>query len=96
MTESHHIPPTGPGTDEPKRWLDDKANLRKLAIALFVLCAALFLADAFYVKHPVHWLEETFGFYALYAFVVGVALVLGAKLIRVFLKRDEDYYDRDG
>ena len=26
----------------------------------------------------------------------GVALVLGAKLIRVFLKRDEDYYDRDG
>jgi len=92
MTETHHTSPSNVN----KRWLSDKPHLRKLAIALFVLCAALFLADAVYVKHPVHWLEETFGFYALYAFVVCVALILGAKLMRVFLMRDEDYYDRDG
>lgn len=92
MTETHHTPPS----DESNRWLDDKGNGRKLAIALFVICAALFLADAVYTKNPVHWLEETFGFYALYAFVGCVVMILGAKAMRVFLTRDEDYYDRDG
>jgi hypothetical protein len=92
MTQTHHAPPAG----EPKRWLDDKANVRKIIIALFVVCTALFFADAFYEKHPVHWLEETFGFHALYGFVMCVGLVLGAKVMRVFLMRDEDYYDRDG
>ena len=92
MNETHHAPSPG----EPKRWLDDPANVRKVIAALFVVCAALFFADAFYVKHPVHWLEETFGFHALYGFVMCVILVLGAKVMRVVLMRDEDYYDRDG
>jgi hypothetical protein len=92
MNETHHPPPT----DEPKRWLDDPATVRKIIIALVVVCAALFLADAFYTKHPVHWLEATFGFHALYGFVMCVGLVLGAKVMRVFLMRNEDYYDRDG
>ena len=92
MTDTHHFPPT----NDPKRWLDYKSNVRKVIIALFVVSAALFFADAFYEKHPVHWLEETFGFHALYGFVMCVGLVLGAKVMRGFLMRDEDYYDRDG
>lgn len=97
MTEINHTPPsTSAPSNVTRRWLSDKPHLRKFVIALFALCAALFLADALYVKHPVHWLEATFGFYALYAFVVGVALIIGAKVMRVFLMRDEDYYDRDG
>ena len=93
MTEIQHPPPPA---GEPKRWLDDKANVTKVIVALFVVCTALFFADTFYEKHPVHWLEGTFGFHAIYGFVMCVGLVLGAKLIRVFLMRDEDYYDRDG
>lgn len=82
-------------TDEKPHWLDDKANVRRIIHALFAVCAGLFIADAFYVKHVVFEFESWFGFYAIYGFVMCVGLVLGAKVLRVFLMRDEDYYDRD-
>lgn len=91
MTEPHRPPPA----DEPERWLDRPGNVRKIVVALFVVCAGLFLADAFYEKHPYFDVEYLFGFHALYGFVMCVALVLAARLMRVFLMRDEDYYDRD-
>lgn len=87
-------------TEQPRRdgerrqyWLDRPENVRKIVIALCVVCALLLLADAFYHKHAHFAFENWFGFYALYGFVMCVALVLAAKLMRVVLKRDEDYYD---
>lgn len=87
----HHGAPAG----EAPRWLDDKRNVKKIIYALFAVCAALFAADAFYHKHPYFEAESWFGFYAVYGFVMCVGLVLAAKGMRVFLMRDEDYYDRD-
>jgi hypothetical protein len=55
----------------------------------------LFLADAFYHKHSYFEAENFFGFYAIFGFVVCVALVLAAKGMRVFLMRSEDYYDAE-
>lgn len=81
--------------DPRKYWLDNPGNVRKIIIALFVVCAGLFLADAFYHKHPHFEAEEWFGFYAIYGFVMCVGLVLAAKLMRVFLMRDEEYYDKN-
>lgn len=77
-----------------KRWLDDPKNVTKLVWALVAVCALVFVADAFYEKHPHFEIEKWFGFYAIFGFVVCVGLVLGAKWMRTFLKRDEDYYDR--
>ena len=81
--------------DTRRYWLDDPKNVRKIVLTLFVVCGLLFIADAFYEKHSHFAAEDIFGFYAIYGFVMCVALVLAAKVMRVFLMRDEDYYDRD-
>ena len=86
-------PPTDSPVDEKKYWLDDKKNVKKIVWAVVIICAALFVADAFYHKHPYFGAEEWFGFYGLYGFIMCVGLVLGAKVMRLFLMRDEDYYD---
>lgn len=86
---------TTPPAGEKTYWLDDKRNVRKIIWALVIVCAGLFVADAFYEKHPYFAAEEWFGFYALYGFVMCVGLVLAAKWLRTILMRDEDYYDRD-
>lgn len=78
-----------------RHWLDDPSNVKKIVRALFVVCGLLFVADAFYEKHSHFEAENIFGFYAIYGFVMCVALVLAAKVLRIFLMRDEDYYDRD-
>ena len=81
--------------DSRQYWLDDKRNVKKIIWALVIVCAGLFIADGFYHKHPYFAVEEWFGFYAIYGFVMCVGLVLAAKLMRVFLMRDEDYYEGD-
>lgn len=78
-----------------KSWFDEKRNVRKIVWALVIICAGLFVADAFYHKHPYFAAESIFGFYALYGFFMCVALVVIAKWMRTFLMRDEDYYDKD-
>jgi len=81
--------------EDRKYWLDEPGNVQKIIWALFAVCAALFLADAFYHKHSYFEAENFFGFYAIFGFVVCVALVLAAKGMRVFLMRSEDYYDAE-
>ena len=81
--------------EDRKYWLDEPGNVKKIIWALFAVCAALFLADAFYHKHSYFEAENFFGFYAIFGFVVCVALVLAAKGMRLFLMRSEDYYDAE-
>ena len=81
--------------EEKKYWLDDHANVKKVIITLFVVCGLLFIADFFYHKHSYFASEDFFGFYAIFGFVVCVALVLAAKWLRTLLMRPEDYYDAE-
>ena len=81
--------------EDRKYWLDEPGNVKRIIWALFAVCAALFLADAFYHKHSHFEVENFFGFYAIFGFVVCVALVLAAKGMRLFLMRSEDYYDAE-
>ena len=78
---------------ERKYWLDEPRNVKKVVYALYAICALLFGADLFVHKHSHFDFENWFGFFALFGFVACVALVLAAKVLRVLLKRDEDYYD---
>lgn len=80
--------------DDRKYWLDDPRNVTRICWALYAVCGLLFVADAFYHKHPHFAAESWFGFYAIYGFVACVGLVLAAKVLRVILKRPEDYYDK--
>lgn len=86
---------TKPPKDEKAYWLDDMRNVRKIVWALVIVCAGLFVADAFYHKHPYFSAERWFGFYALYGFFMCVGLVLAAKVMRIFLMRDEDFYEKE-
>ncbi len=74
-------------------WFDKPANVKKIIIALCIICGLLMIADFFYDKHAHFAAEEWFGFYAFYGFIMCVLLVLAAKVMRVVLMRDEDYYD---
>ena len=78
---------------EELHWSDNKRNIKRIIYALYVICAALFLAEFFYHKHTVFSFDSWFGFYAIYGFIICVGLVIGAKVIRVVLMRREDYYD---
>ena len=57
----HRIP-----AGEKKRWLDHPHNVEKIYWAVVVACAGLFLADAFYRKHPTFEMESVFSFYGFF------------------------------
>jgi hypothetical protein len=80
---------------ERRYWLDDPQNVTKIVWTLVAVCVALFFADASYAKHGHFAIERVFGFFAIFGFVVCVALVLVAKWMRTFLMRLENYYDGD-
>ena len=57
------------------------------------------LADFFIDRHAVFGVDGTVGFYAWYGFLSCVVLIVAARGLGVFLKRDAGYYDhlpRDG
>lgn len=84
-----------PKGDEKPRWLGEHHNNNKIIAAIIAVSAVLFAADGFYHKHPYFDAESVFGFYAIFGFVMCLAIVLAAKCVRSVLMRDEDYYDHD-
>lgn len=80
--------------EDRKYWLDEPRNVKKVYWSVFVICGLLFVADGFYHKHPHFEAEHWFGFYGIFGFVACVGLVLAAKVLRIILKRPEDYYDK--
>lgn len=79
---------------ERKRWLDRKENVDKVYWGVWLLCALLLAIEPWVHKHGDFAFERWFGFHGWYGFVACVGLVLAAKLLRVVLKRPEDYYER--
>ena len=76
-----------------KYWLDQPRNINKIVYVLYIVCAALLLADLFYHKHGHFDFENWFGFYAWFGFLAYLSIVMSAKLFRKIIKRKEDYYD---
>jgi hypothetical protein len=74
-------------------WLTRPDTIRKLWIVFAVILAVTVLADAFVAHHPHFGLDGTFGFGAWFGFLSCVALIAFAKLLGVFLKRSDTYYD---
>jgi len=81
---------------DKKHYLFDKPkNVKILLYSLYVSCAILILLDFIVHRHVSHPLEQLLGFYSIYGFIGCVSIVFGSKWLRVLVKRDEDYYDRD-
>ncbi|HEU0223928.1 MAG TPA: hypothetical protein VFR29_00670 [Steroidobacteraceae bacterium] len=74
-------------------WLSRPENVRLLWRGFI---AVLALVVALQVAVPVHGFfraEAWFGFSALFGFLACVGMVLFARLLGVFLKRRDDYYE---
>jgi hypothetical protein len=78
---------------EQNYWLDDPRNVNKIVYALCGVCLLLLLCDLMYDKHVHFDFEHWFGFSGFFGLIACVALALAARILRVVLKRGEDYYD---
>lgn len=78
---------------EKQHLFDKPENIKKVLYGLYGCCAVLLVLDFVVHRHIYHSWEALWGFYPLYGFVGCVLLVLVAKGMRIFLMRDEHYYD---
>lgn len=78
---------------EKQHIFDKPENIKKVLYGLYACCAVLLVLDFVIHRHVYHSWESLWGFYPLYGFVGCVLLVLVAKWMRLFLMRDEHYYD---
>jgi hypothetical protein len=81
-----------------RHWLYRAENLPKLWMAQ-ILVLMLALVPEFFVHHHPHFeaagftLDAGFGFYAWYGFLACAGMVAAAKVLGIFLKRKDTYYD---
>ena len=76
------------------RLFDTPRNVKRLLMGFYLFLVLLIVADLFVPKHPFFPWEGYPSFYGAYGFVACVSLVLAAKyILRVLVKRKEDYYD---
>ena len=76
-----------------KHWLTQPETIRKLW-RVFVGVLALTVLAELAVHHEAHFgVERLFGFSALFGFLACAALIVVAKVIGIFLKRPDTYYD---
>lgn len=80
---------------QQKKYLfDDPKNIKRVLHIFYGCCALLLVLDFVIHRHISHGWENLWGFYPLYGFVGCVILVFIATWMRTFVKRDEDYYDK--
>jgi len=76
-------------------WVDTSSGINRLITGLIVLCVFLFAMDFLWHRHVKVPGEGLYGFHAIAGFVSFTVIVLGAKLLRVFIRRDESYYSNE-
>lgn len=72
----------------------DKPENVSLMLKIFYSCCVLLVVLDFVIdRYTYHPLEKLWAFYPIYGFIGCVVLVIIAKWMRLFLMRDENYYD---
>ena len=84
--------------DPHKHWLYRRSSLPWLWGILIVILVISVIPE-FFVHHHAYFedqgtaIEASFGFHAWYGFITCAAMVVAAKILGVFLKRKDTYYD---
>ena len=78
---------------EKRGWFDKTENLKLFLWVFFSSLVVLLVVDFFIGKHPDFAFEGVPNIFAAYGFISCVMLVLVAKVLRMILMREEDYYD---
>lgn len=86
----------GPGDNDRQddHWLARPATVRVLWRAFIAVLAVTVLAQLAFGVKGYFGADGWFGFGAAYGFLSCLIMVLAAKALGVFLKRDDDYYGR--
>jgi hypothetical protein len=74
-------------------FLDSDKARKRVRICFYVSLVGLLILDFFVHKHGHFSWETAPAFFAVYGFVAYVSLIFAAKLLRLIVKRKEDYYD---
>lgn len=74
-------------------WLVQPDTIRILWIGFGIVLALLVLSDLAVHHHRYFGVDGTFGFYAWFGLVTCAGMVFFAKILGIFLKRPDDYYD---
>lgn len=78
-----------------QHWLTRPETVRKLWVIFAAVLVATVMAELS-IDHRAHFgIEGTLAFHAWYGFVACAALILIARLLGVFLKRPDTYYEED-
>ncbi|MFH1488068.1 MAG: hypothetical protein ABII06_04125 [Pseudomonadota bacterium] len=72
---------------------DRPENVKRLLRGFYIFLVLLLVVDFFISKHGYFPLEEYPDFFAVYGFAACVLLIFIAKVLRLFLKREENYYE---
>ena len=75
------------------KFFDKKENVKRFLFFFYLSLVVLLVIDFFIHKHADFPWEGAPNFFAAYGFVSCVLLIFVAKILRWFLKRDENYYE---
>ena len=73
-------------------FFDKPKNVKRFFKAFYIALVVLLIIDFFIHKHAEFAWEGVPEFYAAYGFVSCVLLIFIAKILRWWVKRDENYY----
>ena len=84
--------------DQDKHWLYRSSSRPKLWIIQIVILILALLPELFIHHHALFeasgiTLDSSWGFHAWYGFVSCAIMVVAAKILGIFLKRKDNYYD---
>ncbi len=79
--------------NDSQGFFDNPTHVTWILRVFYLLCGLLVAADFVVHRHIYTEWESIPTFYALYGFVACVLLVVLARQMRLFLMRDEHYYD---
>lgn len=80
----------------PRHWLDDPGNVRRLWRGFLVVLALTVMAEFVVHLHPHFGVDGLFGFHAIFGFLACAAMIGVAKVLALWLKRPDSYYDGGG
>ena len=73
----------------------EKGNrLGAVLIAFIILCISLFAIDFFVERYVYFEIESVYNFYSIYGFIMFSIIIFGSRLLRFFLGRPENFYDK--
>ena len=81
-------------TSEASHWLDAPRNVKRLWRGFLVVLALTVLAELLVTLHPHFGIESVFGFHAGFGFLACAAMIIGARVVALLLKRPDSYYGK--